>query len=413
MFRDELNEEEPDFSGGPSSPSLTPLENTLCDKSKVSTIVSNITLNFSRRVPSKIKPVLESSIEENADKISVSDMLDLVISLRKCNSLSNKLFQVILERIDEDIKKVDGSNNEYNNFLLKICLELVEHSFESLKAIKTHDENSCKVENINNCEDFKPNQLTNNIFKFVCDNMGILKIDDLFRLVPIFFSIQTDKGPQFISLKAEYLYNLTKLILDYELSGGYSERPDTKNTLGANSLYRCNILVKINSSSNNLISLSDQNKPFILDKEKNMTKLKEYVQSYIYPTISENITKFTSQNIVELAEIIRRLGEPYPASLIDRICTVYVKHISQYSIDNMMKLVEELNLMGIKNELVLLNTIINLPRKATTLDSFERVIKLLEVFKTHESEYLDILVSQQIYQIYHKINKKYLEVSYA
>lgn len=78
----------------------------------------------------------------------------------------------------------------------------------------------------------------------------------------------------------------------------------------------------------------------------------------------------------------------------------------------MLKLVEEFNLMNIKNELVMLNTIVTLPRKVTTLDSFERVIKLLEVFKDYESEYLDTFITEQIYQIYHKINKKFLNVSY-
>ncbi|KAF5153585.1 hypothetical protein TpMuguga_02g02405 [Theileria parva strain Muguga] len=419
--KDELKEEDSGFLEEPSTPSLTPRENTLCDKSKISSIISNLTLNFSRRVPSKIKPVLYASIEENIDKISLADILDLVIALRKCNSFSSKLFKLFLERISEEIKQISHSNNDHVNFVSKICLELVEYSFEALKFSRMNNETSSKTENKENNGDLENNHLVNNIFKFICDNMRILEMDDLVRIISIFFSIQTGQAPPFITINGEYLSNLTKLILDYRLSPSSTQHSGNKIAFGPNSLYTCNILVKIsklhlinhtyhmnNFDSTNLTSSSDQNENFTLDKENPMNKIKEYVHSNIYPIISENITRFTSDNIVELVEVIRRLGEPFPMNLIDQIATAYVKHISQYTIDNMLKLVEEFNLMNIKNELVMLNTIVTLPRKVTTLDSFERVIKLLEVFKDYESEYLDTFITEQIYQIYHKINKKFL-----
>ncbi|UKJ90160.2 hypothetical protein MACJ_001091 [Theileria orientalis] len=389
--------------------------------SGVNRIISSLSMNFTRRVPSGIREMIESSVADNIERISLNDMLDLIVSLRMCNSLSEPVWSKCTERINKEIKNIDKGNYEDNyNTILHIASELAEHKIVCVDKHHKKPKDDSKKEN-GKVENISLLGIT----KFVCDNMKIIcetSETKLFRLIGIFHSIFMER-----SLK-EVDEELTNLVLESSIFRRLiTYSIDNGNVLSQSSiksLNDCNRIIDIlklnvmNISYQKYVSGhgndhdSDES-----NKEKNnlisMMKLRQCVMGDVYSLLVENISKFTSENIVELIRTVRILGEPYPMKLVNSVVNVYVKHIAQYSINNMLALLEELKLMNIRSEKAMLNTLVCLPRKISTIDSFEHIIRLMQAYEGYDSEYLNVFMQQQIQQIYYKINPKYFQVGLA
>nr|PVC50194.1 hypothetical protein MACL_00002469 [Theileria orientalis] len=442
----------------------------------VNRIVSNLSMNFTRRVPSIMKEVIERSIEGNVERISLKDMLDLIVSLRMCNSLSERVASKCIERINKEIKNTEKSKNDDTYIkILDIALELAEHEIVDVGShqkkrkdgtIKGNmvgensiDDNVIADSKCNPDGGKKENGKVEkasmiNVTKFVCDNMKVIggtSESKLFRLIRMFHAILMEgrlkEGDEmrlaFDGLYGRYLRELTSLVLESSifssLMGGPVDNGNVASQSVIKSLNDCNRVIDIlklnamnsryqkclrghviDESSDHVSgrvtryvdSANIRNKNNAKDDKKDlmpMAQLRKCVIGDMYSVIVENISKFTSGNIVDLIKTVRILGEPYPKELVNGVVNVYVKHIAQYSINNMIALLEELKLMNLRSEKAMLNTVVSLPRKASTIDSFEHIIRLMQAYEGYESEYLNMFVQQQIQQIYYKINPKYFQ----
>ncbi|UKK02301.2 hypothetical protein MACK_001657 [Theileria orientalis] len=343
-------------------------------------IISGLSMNFTRRVPSRIRELIESLVSDNIERISLKDMLDLIVSLRMCNSLSEPVWRKFIERINKEIKNSHKGGYEDNyKIILNIALELVEHTIVNVdnRHKKTKDDvvkdkivNEYDIDNViidgkyNPNEDKKQNGKVEkssliDITKFVCDNMKIISETSetkLFRLIRIFHAIFMEGSVKevdeikyaFNRLYGYYLEELTNLVLESSIFRSLISRSiDNGNVASQSSiksLNDCNRVIDIlklnvmNSCyqkyASSYVSNHDSDKA---DNEMrglmSMMKLRQCVMDDIYSVVVENISKFTSENVVELIRTVRILGEPYPMKLVNSVVNVYIKHIAQYSIN--------------------------------------------------------------------------------
>ncbi|KAK2195354.1 hypothetical protein BdWA1_003030 [Babesia duncani] len=167
---------------------------------------------------------------------------------------------------------------------------------------------------------------------------------------------------------------------------------------------------------NFIIGILDVLSIFLSNRIKNNSELNTraifYLNDKLYLLIISGINRFTADNVVSILDNISTIGRPYNMNLIEAICAIYIKHLAQYSIGNIIKVNSILQRMQIYNQHMLLETLIVLPRIESSITNVEHVIDLVSIYTKakYASGLFRQFIGQLKLQLAHKYSKEHKRV---